>query len=206
MNIFEKLDPNDFKMLRKRVIEAVLATDMANHSKLVAIMTSRLYIHLKEKDKQLTLSEITDEKKDISMSDIQQDYINFVIHAIDIGHAAKPFDVELKWAELVTKEFHNQGDNEKKLNLSVSFLCDRNTANIPSSQVSFIDGIVLPTFQLVEKLLPDISNYIKMIVEAKEGWEKLRDEQVLLKNNNMIKDTIEIKKEEVKEDNNNKKK
>lgn len=181
MNIFEKLDANDFKLLRKRVIEGVLATDMANHSKLVGIMTSRLYVHIKEKGSTKSLSELVNEKNDININEIQQDYINFIIHAIDIGHAAKPFDLEFKWAELVTKEFHNQGDNEKALNLPVSFLCDRYTANIPSSQISFIDGIVLPTFQLVEKLLPNISNYIELIIKSKEEWEKIKNKQL---NNN----------------------
>lgn len=173
MNIFEKLDNSDYKNLRKRVIEAVLATDMANHSKLVAIMTSRLIYHYKENTK-LSLTQLLEENQDINKFEIQQDYINFIVHAIDIGHAAKPFSLELKWADLVTQEFHNQGDIEKSLNLQVSFLCDRKTSNLPASQIGFISGIVLPTFQLAEKLLPDIFNYSALIIICKEEWEKLK--------------------------------
>lgn len=149
---------------------------MMNHSKLIGIVTSRLFLQYKESEKPLSLSQVLDEKKDLNLFEIQQDYINFVIHAIDIGHAAKPFKLELKWAELVTKEFHNQGDNEKSLGLTVSFLCDRATANLPASQIGFISGIVLPTFHLVEKFLPNIENYISLIVKSKEEWEKLKEE------------------------------
>lgn len=163
---------SDFKYLRKRVVEAVLATDMANHSKLIGVMTSRLSM-INDSDKSLSPTKILNMNHDLSRTDIQQDYINLVLHAIDIGHAAKPFELELRWADLVTQEFHNQGDQEIKLGIPVSFLCDRKTANIPCSQVGFIQGIVLPTFVLVHSMLPEIEEYLKLIKNSKEEWEKL---------------------------------
>lgn len=158
---------------------------MMNHSKLIGIVTSRLFLQYKENENPLSLSQVLDQKKDLNMFEVQQDYINFIIHAIDIGHAAKPFKLELKWAELVTKEFHNQGDNEKTLGLPVSFLCDRETANLPASQIGFISGIVLPTFQLVEKFLPKIDNYTELIMKSKEEWEKLKEEKEVKIQSNM---------------------
>ena len=104
MNIFDKLEHIDYKHLRKRTIEAVLATDMANHSKLVGVMTSRLYYQIKDDNSSISLSQLLEENKDINKSEIQQDYINFILHAIDIGHAAKDFELEKKWAGLVTEE------------------------------------------------------------------------------------------------------
>lgn len=175
LNLFEKLENSDYKLLRKRVVEAVLATDMMNHSKLVGIITSRLLVQYKEDDNLMSLSQMIEENKELNKFDVQQDYINFVIHGVDIGHAAKPFSLELKWAELVSQEFHNQGDSEKKLGLTISFLCDRATANLPASQVSFINGIVLPTFQLIQKLLPLTYVYVEMITKSKEEWEILKD-------------------------------
>lgn len=181
LNIFEKLETADFKHLRKRTIEAVLSTDMMNHSKLVGIITSRLFLQIKESEKPLSLSQVLEGKKELNLFEIQQDYINFIIHSIDIGHAAKPFKLEYKWAELVTKEFHNQGDIEKSLGLPISFLCDRATANLPASQIGFISGIVLPTFHLVEKFLPKIGIYVDYIVKSKEEWEKLKEEKEIMK-------------------------
>lgn len=173
-NIFEKLDTSDLKLVRKRVVEAVLATDMMNHSKLIGIMTSRLYLQYKESDHPQKLSVILEENKEINKFDIQQDYINFVLHAIDIGHAAKPFELELKWSKLVSEEFYNQGDIERSKGLPISFLCDRATASLPGSQVGFINGIVYPTFLLVARLLPPIDNYLELIKNSRDEWEKLK--------------------------------
>lgn len=172
------MDANDFKALRKRVIESVLATDMAMHSKLIGTVTSKYVARSNlESDEQTQFNMATyiSENNDSNKQEIQQDLINFILHSVDIGHAAKPFDLELKWADLVTMEFHNQGDTEKKLGLPISFLCDRTTSNLPASQVGFINGIVLPTFQIVVSLLPKMQIYVDLIVKSKEEWEKLKD-------------------------------
>jgi len=158
---------------------------MMNHSKLVGTMSSKHLIKQLKSDNQedyvdyFQISDYLKENKEANKFDIQQDIINFVVHAIDIGHAAKPFNLELKWADFVTAEFLNQGDNEKKLGLPVSFLCDRNTSNIPASQVGFISGIVLPTFLLVICLIPKVSHYVELIEIAKEEWEKLKEQKTI---------------------------
>lgn len=167
-NILEKLENQEYKLFRKRIIEAVLSTDMAMHSKLVGTISSKV------SNDDFVISKYLESNSEINKFDFQQDIINFVLHAIDIGHAAKPFKIEIKWADLVTQEFHNQGDVEKKLNLPISFLCDRTTANIPASQVGFIAGIVLPTFQLVQRICPTTFEYVQLIETSKEEWEKLK--------------------------------
>lgn len=170
LDIFVKLSINDFKYLRKRVIEAVLATDMANHSKLIGVMTTRISM---VPDDKCSSSCIQARNQELNKFDIQQDFINFMLHAIDIGHAAKPFKLELLWADLVTQEFHNQGDKEKELGLPISFLCDRKSTNLPASQMGFIEGIVLPAFILAYAFLPEIEEYIDLIKKSKAEWEKL---------------------------------
>jgi len=176
LNIFDKLDTKDFKHLRKRIIEMVLATDMANHGKLIGILSSKHLLKLNpDSSNGFNLKEYLEENKEANKFEIQQDAMNFMLHAIDIGHAAKPFELEIKWADCVTAEFLNQGDTEKKLGLPVSFLCDRNTSNVPASQVGFIAGLVLPAFQLAAKLLPKAKHYVELIQKSKEEWEKLKN-------------------------------
>ncbi len=151
---------------------------MAMHSKLIGTVTSKYVARSNfesDEQTQFNMSTYITENNDCNKQEIQQDLINFILHAVDIGHAAKPFDLELKWADLVTMEFHNQGDTEKKLGLPISFLCDRTTSNLPASQVGFINGIVLPTFQIVISLLPKMKVYVDLIVNSKEEWEKLKD-------------------------------
>ena len=158
--------------MRKRVIECVLSTDMSMHSKLVANTSTKVRLYCKN-NKFTVASYITD-YKDTNKFDLQQEIINLVVHSIDIGHAAKPFELELKWADLVTLEFHNQGDIEKSMNLPISFLCDRTTSNLPASQVGFISGIVLPIFELVELIIPKSAKYVEYVKKSKEEWEKLK--------------------------------
>ena len=54
--------------------------------------------------------------------------MNVLIHSSDISNPTKPFDIYFKWVELVVKEFYDQGDKEKKLNIPCS--CDRNKVTI----------------------------------------------------------------------------
>ena len=188
-NIFEKLNAADFKILRKRTVEMVLSTDMVNHGKLVGVMNSRL-CNLNE-EKEFSLKKYMDENPSVNKFDIQQDFFNFVLHAVDIGHAAKPFELELKWAEMVTDEFLNQGDTEKAKNIPISFLCDRNTSNLPASQVGFIAGLVIPTFELVNKLLPNSILYTDLIVHCKNEWVKLKESDIKAKEEKELKDLKE---------------
>lgn len=177
-NILANLETTDFKHFRKRCIESVLATDMSNHSKVVTNTSSKINLLTKE-SKEFTVTNFLLENKDTNKFELQQDLINFVLHGIDIGHAAKPFELELKWADLVTKEFLNQGDTEKEMNLPVSFLCDRNTSNVPASQVGFISGIVLPTFQILVSFIPKSKIYVDLIEKAKTEWENLKNQKVI---------------------------
>ena len=43
-NILAKFDPSEYRLLRKRMIESVLATDMANHSKAVTGLKNKLVL------------------------------------------------------------------------------------------------------------------------------------------------------------------
>lgn len=160
----------------------ILATDMTIHGKILGTISSKhllknLKMENKDESKGFNIKEYIEENKEANKFEIQQDAINFILHAIDIGHAAKPFDLELKWADCVTAEFLNQGDTEKKLGLPVSYLCDRDTSNVPASQVGFISFLVLPTFQLAFNLLPKTKHYITLINKCKEEWEKLKNEK-----------------------------
>lgn len=52
----------------------------------------------------------------------------------------------MEWTILLFEEFFNQGDVEKEAGLPVSFLCDRETTQIPQSQPGFVNFILAPLF------------------------------------------------------------
>ena len=113
-NIFQDLDSNTYKQFRKEMIGCVLATDMTFHNDILGF--------LKNNDKNNNNNtNNNEEKKNLNE---YQNYMNVLIHSADISNPTKPFDIYFKWAELVVKEFYDQGDKEKKLNMPCS--CDRN--------------------------------------------------------------------------------
>jgi len=56
-----------------------------------------------------------------------------IMHAVDIGNPTRKFEIAIKWAKDIVKEFFHQGDCELKEGLEISMLCDRHTVNFASS-------------------------------------------------------------------------
>ena len=79
-----------------------------------------------------------------------------LLHAADISTSVRKFDTSKTWADNLFDEFFTQGDAEKAQNISVSFLCDRTTTNIASSQSGFISFVVMPVFKQLSHLAPQM--------------------------------------------------
>ena len=57
--------------------------------------------------------------------------MEIALHACDVSVPCRPnFNLVRKWTYLLFEEFFAQGDDEIKLKLPVSFLCDRKTTNV----------------------------------------------------------------------------
>ena len=167
-NIFEKLSINDYKNIRKRMISEILATDMFHHKKIISIIQSKISQIKNDK-----YEFMCNEKESIIQE--QQCLLDFFIHTADLAHNTKAFNISLKWVELLSEEFWLQGDKEKSMGLTVSFLCDRNTTNVPSSQVSFIRGFILPTFEILVKIFPALNYTVENANNNINEWQKLLD-------------------------------
>ena len=170
-NIFEKLTTIDYKMIRKRMISEILATDMANHGKVISLIKSKIVIN-ENKETKLNLLSGNEQSK----IEEQQCLLDYMIHLADLAHNTKLFDISLQWVSLLSEEFWRQGDLEKELNLPVSFLCDREDINIPKSQKGFISGYVIPTFETLVKIFPTLRFTLDNANNNLKEWQKLMDE------------------------------
>ncbi|XP_068103100.1 dual specificity calcium/calmodulin-dependent 3',5'-cyclic nucleotide phosphodiesterase 1A isoform X2 [Hyperolius riggenbachi] len=128
MNILANLSKDDWRDLRSLVIEMVLSTDMSAHFQQIKTMRNTLQ-----------QPEGIDKSKAMSL----------ILHAADISHPAKIWDMHQKWTDLLMEEFFRQGDKEAELGLPFSPLCDRKSTLVAQSQIGFIDFIVEPTFTLL---------------------------------------------------------
>jgi hypothetical protein len=181
-NIFEKLSLQDYKKIRKRMISEILATDMAIHGKVLNNIRSKIPDYLLQEKNENNANKlkkfelITDLKNEETTSEEKQALLDYFIHSADLGHNTKKFKISLRWVELLSREFWLQGDREKKMNLTVSFLCDRDSTNVPKSQVGFIGGFIIPTYNYLVVMFPTLSYTVQNAKDNLNRWQKLSDE------------------------------
>lgn len=79
-----------------------------------------------------------------------------LIKVADISNEARPMDVAEPWLDCLLQEFYEQSDVEKLLGLPVTPFMDRDKVSRPSSQCSFIGFVLLPLFEAVGRLFPQL--------------------------------------------------
>ena len=174
-NILEKLNSQNFKSIRKRMISQILATDMANHGEVVSLIKAKIKVWEEEEQSRFNLLSGNEKTK----FDEQQMLLNYLIHAADLGHNTKKFEISLHWVELLSEEFWMQGDMERSKGIPISFLCDRNKIDVPGSQVGFLRGFVLPTYDHLVVMFPTLKYTIDNTVDNINEWQKLCDQHRL---------------------------
>jgi len=79
-------------------------------------------------------------------SDLQRS-LGMIFRASDLSHSAKSWDLHQAWSDRLVQEFHEQGDEEQKLGMEISPLCDRHDFDMAGSQVGFLKFICMPTWK-----------------------------------------------------------
>ena len=199
-NIFEKLSVVDYKSLRKRIISMILATDMANHGKVMSVIKARIQVEQTSGSDGSHKVEILTKNPKTQFEE-QQALLDYFIHAADLAHNTKLFSISIQWVELLSNEFWNQGDKEKSMNLPVSFLCERINSDIPNSQVGFIKGFILPTFDVLIQMFPTLSYTVENAKNNLAEWQKLVEEHRKTGWTPRESDTEEESKKEMKNGN-----
>ena len=156
INIFSNFSNEDFLLIRKKMIGEILSTDMSFHFKIV----NEYKEYKKNKDKVL-----------------EQNQLNFITHIADLFHNYRKYEISLRWVELLSNEFWNQGDKERELGLPISFLCDREDINVPKSQVDFIHTFSLPTIQELVDVNIKFEVLKNNVINNLNMWDKLQKEK-----------------------------
>jgi hypothetical protein len=159
-NIFARLENSKRAEMRASVINMVLSTDMSKHFVELGHLNGRLSEggfpdRDRPKDKELLM--------------------NMVVHACDMCNPTKETSLAVKWTTLVMTEFFAQGDKEESLSLNVSLFMNRNTTNIGTCQVGFIDLLVLPLYQSIVQVLPGLAEAVENIQSNRRFWRSIID-------------------------------
>ena len=176
-NIFEKLNIDERKIIRKRIINEILSTDMAFHGKVMSVIKAKIPGQIFDGKINEKFELFSQNSKNKFQE--QQELLDFIIHCADLGHNSKLFNISIKWVELLNNEFWIQGDKEKSMNLPVSFLCDREGYDVPRSQVGFIKGFVIPIFDILVSIFPTLDFTLINVKNNLGKWEEFVEQHRL---------------------------
>ncbi|XP_062553840.1 high affinity cGMP-specific 3',5'-cyclic phosphodiesterase 9A isoform X2 [Armigeres subalbatus] len=157
-NIFRNMSKDLYKDVREGIIRCILATDMARHNEILTQFQEATPIF---------------------------DYNNKVhtnllcmvlIKVADISNEARPMDVAEPWLDRLLQEFFAQSAAEKSEGLPVTPFMDPDKVSKPGSQVRFIGLVLLPLFEALGELLPELTDLIITPVRvALDYYKKLND-------------------------------
>lgn len=172
-NIFCKMSAEQIKIIRKRIIACILATDMARHFEIMTSLQNLISSH--EIYKGNNAEKIINKKTALTEFESKQFILSACLHAADIGNPARIFPASEEWSNRVMEEFWRQGDLEKKMSLPVSYLCDRTCVNVPGSQIGFISGFTVPIFDKLSQIFPKFQPMLDYAIKSEQEWRKRQE-------------------------------
>ena len=139
MNFLKGLSNEDYKQFRSVSIDLILATDLSQGYN---------YINKFNAYEKKGMAEWGNKPEDVLI------LMQMCLKVADVSHPTKALGQHKCWSVMITNEFFEQGDLEKKSAMGVSPLCDRvKNFDIPKSQTGFIDFVVSPTIKNASKML-----------------------------------------------------
>ncbi|XP_049284315.1 uncharacterized protein LOC125764280 isoform X2 [Anopheles funestus] len=157
-NIFRNMSKDMYKDVREGIIRCILATDMARHNEI------------------LTQFQEATPEFDYSNKVHTNLLCMVLIKVADISNEARPMDVAEPWVDRLLQEFFAQSAAEKSEGLPVTPFMDPDKVSKPGSQVRFIGLVLLPLFEALGELLPELTDLIITPVKvALDYYRRLND-------------------------------
>ena len=108
-------------LVRSRMIEAILATDMTHHFSAVESISQHIEFISQFEDDGVSWYDFVHTE---NSADTITDILNYMIHLADISNPAKTRPLAIYWAERALAAFFLQGDLERSSNFPILPLCD----------------------------------------------------------------------------------
>ncbi|KAL4472006.1 hypothetical protein ABPG72_018508 [Tetrahymena utriculariae] len=167
-NIFEQLQNEDVKNIRKYCISNILSTDMKKHQELT-------------KQFEIKLTYLKQEGTDLIKSEADKKLMcGFLVHVADLTGPTKCFELAKEWSLRICKEFTLQVQEEEYLGLPVTpYLVGLESMEIISKQEgNFAKIIVLPLYSVLSEFAgPEFKQMVKNCENNISQWEKIHQEE-----------------------------
>lgn len=170
-NILEALNRETYMLIRKTIISAILATDMAKHLRILDEMNTRF--------KQLG------DKKMGSLENDADKLGQFFVHCGDLWHPCKPYSIYEVWSILVCQEFSDQYQEEMKLGVPLtSFMKDLDKPKVYyGNEIGFLTYVVKPLWECcqiflspdIDKLVENINHNIEIMKKKQAEWKEAEE-------------------------------
>eukprot|EP01132_Coremiostelium_polycephalum_P005836 gene5836-7263_t len=153
-DLLQNLSDSDREQLFEKVKILILATDMENH------------FQYKNKFDEIipVFSWDNQEHRDLLLI--------MLLKSADISNELRSWDISHQWARALMEEFFKQSDLEKINNLPLTPFMQREQVVLNSTQVSFIDKFLLPSYQALQTLLPSFNVFVERINKNRETWSQ----------------------------------
>lgn len=168
--------------IRKGITDMILATDTTKHDQLVKTLREKFVGDAAS----LPLRQREGDVSRRSSSSLQQpgkfenkaELLQVLLHAADISNPCRKRETALYFTRRVLNEFWAQGDEERRLGLEISPLCDRaaGMTSVPSGQIGFATYVVQPLFKDLSLLITEVSQATESLTQNLAFWAKLKEE------------------------------
>uniref|UniRef100_A0A672TBW1 High affinity cGMP-specific 3',5'-cyclic phosphodiesterase 9A n=1 Tax=Sinocyclocheilus grahami TaxID=75366 RepID=A0A672TBW1_SINGR len=156
-NIFANFDPEAFKQIRQGTITLILATDMARHGEILDSFKQKVDNFDFANEEHVTCLKMV------------------LIKCCDISNEVRPMEVAEPWVDCLLEEYFMQSDREKVEGLPVAPFMDREKVTKPTAQIGFIKFVLIPMFETVMKLFPQIEEVmVQPLRESRDRYEELK--------------------------------
>ncbi|XP_049301647.1 cGMP-dependent 3',5'-cyclic phosphodiesterase-like [Anopheles funestus] len=154
--ILDGLSTTEFKECIDYLRELILATDLANHFRILPRLKKLRAEYLTEGSNQRLL-------------------LSLMITCCDLNDQIKSWKTVQHVAHLVYAEFFAEGDLEKQMGLRPNAMMDRKKACIPMLQIEFLTTVIRPTFEILVQIFPETDSFLDTIDSNREQWERVRN-------------------------------
>ncbi|MED6265531.1 hypothetical protein CHARACLAT_026467 [Characodon lateralis] len=141
----------------KAIITLILATDMARHGEILDGFKQKVD-HF----------DFTNEEHVLCLKRV-------LIKCCDISNEVRPTEVAEPWVDCLLEEYFMQSDREKSEGLPVAPFMDRDKVTKPTAQIGFIKFVLIPMFETVMKLFPQIEEImVQPLRDSRDHYEELK--------------------------------
>ncbi|TRY92096.1 hypothetical protein DNTS_022018, partial [Danionella cerebrum] len=156
-NIFANIEPDSFKQMRQAIITLILATDMARHGEILDSFKQKV------------------DNFDFTNEEHVKCLKMVLIKCCDISNEVRPTEVAEPWVDCLLEEYFMQSDREKSEGLPVAPFMDRDKVTKPTAQIGFIKFVLIPMFETVMKLFPQIEEImVQPLRDSRDHYEELK--------------------------------